>query len=72
MDRLEMGRVRKYRRAKFYEITRAGKKQMAAAAQNWNESSILWAAFFSGHRGAVSGVAALWRRRSNQGNLSRN
>ena len=30
------------RRAKFYEITRAGKKQLAAEAQNWERiSSIL-------------------------------
>src|SRR5579872_5332816 len=35
------------RRAKFYSITRAGKKQLAAEAKNWERISAIMARFMS-------------------------
>ena len=41
------------RRAKFYSITRAGKKQLAAEAENWERMSAMIARFFKPQEGPL-------------------
>ncbi|MGA2742316.1 MAG: PadR family transcriptional regulator [Bryobacteraceae bacterium] len=43
----EWGASENHRRARFYSITRAGKKQLAAEAENWQRISSILARFSS-------------------------
>src|SRR5437867_12240068 len=50
------------RKAKFYSLTRAGRKQLLAETRSWESMTALMACLLSGTEGACSGVESHFRR----------
>jgi len=49
----EWGTSENNRKAKFYKITRAGKKQLAKEAENWEQTTAILARFLAGSGDAI-------------------
>ena len=47
MYRVRMGTSDTNRRARFYQLTRAGRKRLRAETENWEQTATLIARFFS-------------------------
>src|SRR5450432_1448385 len=47
----EWGVSENNRKAKFYKLTRTGRKQLASATRNWEETTSILARFLSPHEG---------------------
>lgn len=52
--RSEWGVSDNNRKAKFYSLTKRGTRELAAAAQNWEQMSEVMARFFAGQNGPAS------------------
>jgi transcriptional regulator len=48
----EWGVSENNRKAKFYKLTRAGRKQLASEARNWEQTTAILARFFAPSEGA--------------------
>jgi PadR family transcriptional regulator PadR len=49
----EWGASENNRKAKFYKLTRAGRKQLAREAENWEQTTAILARFLAGSGGAA-------------------
>ena len=60
MDFRGLGRLGEYRKAKFYSITRSGRKQLTAEAENWERiAGVMGRVLQLAPRGKVASLACL-------------